>query len=119
MSTSNTGDGSRVTLGEEEISDVSLATFYVFDKEGDGTSPSLSAMAAMAATAAEAAITGADATAAEAAITGAEAAAAAVASASGLAAAAAAEVVAEAIGAGALVGWSGATNVPATCQGLA
>jgi hypothetical protein len=76
-------------------------------------------MAAMAATAAEAAITGADATAAEAAITGAEAAAAAVASASGLAAAAVAEVVAEAIGAGALVGWSGATNVPATCQGLA
>jgi hypothetical protein len=127
MSTSNTGEGSRVTLGEEEISDVSLATFYVFDKEGDGTSPSLSAMAAMAATAAEAeaaaaaeaAITGADATAAEAAITGAEAAAAAVASASGLAAAAVAEVVAEAIGAGALVGWSGATNVPATCQGLA
>jgi hypothetical protein len=92
MSTSNTGEGSRVTLGEEEISDVSLATFYVFDKEGDGTSPSLSAMAAMAATAAEA-----------------EAAAAA----------AVAEVVAEAIGAGALVGWSGATNVPATCQGLA
>jgi hypothetical protein len=102
MSTSNTGEGSRVTLGEEEISDVSLATFYVFDKEGDGTSPSLSAMAATAAEAAAA-----------------EAAAAAVASASGLAAAAVAEVVAEAIGAGALVGWSGATNVPATCQGLA
>jgi hypothetical protein len=37
--TSNTGDGNQVTLGEEEISDVSLATFYVFDKEGDGTSP--------------------------------------------------------------------------------
>jgi hypothetical protein len=33
------GDGDRVTLHEEEISDVSLATFYVFDKEGDGTSP--------------------------------------------------------------------------------
>jgi hypothetical protein len=109
MSTSNTGDGSRVTLGEEEISDVSLATFYVFDKKATEHPRwySLSAMAAMAATAAEAAITGA------------EAAAAAVASASGLAAAAAAEVVAEAIGAGALVGWSGATNVPATCQGLA
>ena len=34
----NTEDGNQVTLGEEEISDVSLATFYVFDKEGDGTS---------------------------------------------------------------------------------
>jgi hypothetical protein len=32
------GDSNQVTLGEEEISDVSLATFYVFDKEGDGTS---------------------------------------------------------------------------------
>jgi hypothetical protein len=31
-------EGTGVTLGEEEISDVSLATFYVFDKEGDGTS---------------------------------------------------------------------------------
>jgi len=27
-----------ITLGEEEISDVSLATFYVFDKENLGTS---------------------------------------------------------------------------------
>src|SRR5262249_10732776 len=27
-----------LTLGEEEIADVSLATFYVFDKETDGTS---------------------------------------------------------------------------------
>src|SRR6185436_4925993 len=27
-----------ITLGEEEISDVSLATFYVFDKENVGTS---------------------------------------------------------------------------------
>jgi hypothetical protein len=27
--------GPRVTLGEEEISDVSLATFYVFDKENE------------------------------------------------------------------------------------
>jgi hypothetical protein len=26
-----------ITLGEEEISDVSLATFYVFDKENAGT----------------------------------------------------------------------------------
>src|SRR6187200_2775333 len=31
-------DGNQVTLHEEEIADVSLATFYVFDKEGDGTS---------------------------------------------------------------------------------
>jgi hypothetical protein len=31
------GDGN-VFLSEEEISDVSLATFYVFDKEGDATS---------------------------------------------------------------------------------
>jgi hypothetical protein len=86
----------------------------------------LSAAAAMAATAAEAvagavaaeaAITAAGATAAEAAITAAEAAEAAVAPASGLAAAAAAAAVAEAIGAGALVGWSGATNVPAICVG--
>ena len=29
----NTGASHEVTLGEEEISDVSLATFYVFDKE--------------------------------------------------------------------------------------
>ena len=35
------GDGKQVFLGEEEISDVSLATFYVFDKEGDGTSSML------------------------------------------------------------------------------
>jgi len=39
LPTSGNGDGNQVTLGEEEISDVSLATFYVFDKEGDGTSP--------------------------------------------------------------------------------
>ena len=32
----NTGDGNSVTLGEEEISDITLATFYVFDKEGAG-----------------------------------------------------------------------------------
>ena len=30
--------GQNITLGEEEIADVSLATFYVFDKENDGTS---------------------------------------------------------------------------------
>ena len=67
------------------------------------------------AVAAEAAVTAAGAMAAEAAITAAEAAAAAVAPASFLAAAAAAEAVAEALGAGALVGWYGATNVPAIC----
>src|SRR5512140_2383459 len=37
----NTEDGNQVTLGEEEISDVSLATFYVFDKEAAGTNPSV------------------------------------------------------------------------------
>ena len=31
--TPNLAPGHEVTLGEEEISDVSLATFYVFDKE--------------------------------------------------------------------------------------
>src|SRR6187399_2523542 len=34
LPTSGNGDGNQVFLGEEEISDVSLATFYVFDKEG-------------------------------------------------------------------------------------
>src|SRR6188508_1303924 len=39
LPTSGNGDGNQVFLGEEEISDVSLATFYVFDKEGgNGTS---------------------------------------------------------------------------------
>jgi hypothetical protein len=33
----NTGDGHEITFGEEEISDVSLATFYVFDKENIAT----------------------------------------------------------------------------------
>ena len=36
MATPNTGDH-EITLGEEEISDVTLATFYVFDKESAGT----------------------------------------------------------------------------------
>ena len=117
LPTSGNGDGNQVFLGEEEISDVSLATFYVFDRETDGhhLAYNLSAMAAAdvtaaavtavaeveAATVVEDAITAAGATAVEAAITGAEA---AVASALGLdlAVAAAAEVVAEAevIGAG-------------------
>ena len=35
--TPNSGKSHEVTLGEEEISDVSLATFYVFDKEPAGT----------------------------------------------------------------------------------
>ena len=38
MPTQNTGVSHEITLGEEEISDVSLATFYVFDKENAGTS---------------------------------------------------------------------------------
>src|SRR5215467_1831210 len=33
-------EGTGVTLDEEEISDVSLATFYVFDKETEGTARS-------------------------------------------------------------------------------
>jgi hypothetical protein len=33
----NTTQGHEIILGEEEISDVSLATFYVFDKENSGT----------------------------------------------------------------------------------
>jgi hypothetical protein len=35
--TPNAAPGHEFTLGEEEISDVSLATFYVFDKENTGT----------------------------------------------------------------------------------
>ena len=38
LSTSGNGDGNQVFLGEEEIADVSLATFYVFDKEDLGAS---------------------------------------------------------------------------------
>src|SRR6476646_8525864 len=39
LPTSGNGDGNQVFLGEEEISAVSLATFYVFDREGgDGIS---------------------------------------------------------------------------------
>src|SRR4029079_3162445 len=34
LPTSGNGDGNQVFLGEAEISDVTLATFYVFDKEG-------------------------------------------------------------------------------------
>jgi hypothetical protein len=38
MPSQKTGVSHEVTLGEEEISDVSLATFYVFDKENAGIS---------------------------------------------------------------------------------
>jgi hypothetical protein len=37
MLTRNTGVSHEITLREEEVSDVSLATFYVFDKENPGT----------------------------------------------------------------------------------
>ena len=40
MPTSNTEVGHEITLGEEEISDVTLATFYVFDRENPATSRS-------------------------------------------------------------------------------
>src|SRR6478736_1317448 len=36
--TQNTAASHEMTFGEEEIADVSLATFYVFDKENVGTS---------------------------------------------------------------------------------
>jgi hypothetical protein len=36
----NTAPFQAITLGEEEISDVSLATFHLFDKENFGTPPS-------------------------------------------------------------------------------
>src|SRR6185312_15424898 len=36
--TQNTAASHEITFGEEEITDVSLATFYVFDKENVGTS---------------------------------------------------------------------------------
>jgi hypothetical protein len=51
----------QVFLGEEEISDVSLATFYVFDKENAGSltpgsgSPEVAAAAAVVAVVVEAA----------------------------------------------------------------
>ncbi len=38
--TNKTAPNHEITLGEEEISDVSLATFYVFDKENAGASKS-------------------------------------------------------------------------------
>ena len=45
----NPGEGHEITFGEEEISDVTLATFYVFDKENIGPSePSVQLVAATA-----------------------------------------------------------------------
>jgi hypothetical protein len=38
--TPNIAPGHAITLGEEEIADVSLATFYVFDKENTGATQS-------------------------------------------------------------------------------
>ena len=38
MPTLNTGASQGITLGDEEIADVSLATFYVYDRENAGTS---------------------------------------------------------------------------------
>lgn len=37
MPVQNTATHHELFLGEEEISDVSLSTFYVFDKENDAT----------------------------------------------------------------------------------
>jgi hypothetical protein len=73
MPTQNTAASHEITFGEEEIADVSLATFYVFDKE-NGTSepayklPGEAATAAEAAEAAEAATEAAEAAAAEVAV---------------------------------------------------
>ena len=82
LPTPNTGASHEITLAEEEISDVSLATFYVFDKETpehSGPTCNLLEAAAAEAAAAEAAEVAAAAEAAEAAAV-AEAAEAAVAS---------------------------------------
>jgi hypothetical protein len=37
----DTAENHDLSFGEEEIADVSLATFYVFDKESDGASPTV------------------------------------------------------------------------------
>src|SRR5262245_1826000 len=39
LSAPGSGDGNQVILDEEEIADMSLGTFYVFDKECDGRAP--------------------------------------------------------------------------------
>jgi hypothetical protein len=46
MTTRNPEVSYEITLGEEEIADVSLATFYVFDKENAGTFTSGARLAA-------------------------------------------------------------------------
>ena len=82
LPTPNTGASHEITLAEEEISDVSLATFYVFDKENTGTfRPNVQLVrgggcggAAAEAAAAEAAEVAAAAEAAEAAVASVEAA---------------------------------------------
>ena len=112
--------GHEITLGEEEIADVSLATFYVFDKENPQADLQLvghggGGAAAVTVTAAEAAaVTAGTATAATAtAVAAAAAAGAAAEAASELGSAAAAveavEVVQAAIGAGRTAFGSGAT----------
>jgi len=45
--TQSTAAGHEVTLSEDEVADVSLATFYVFDKEAVGASRSRLKLAAM------------------------------------------------------------------------
>ena len=67
MPTQNTAASHEITFGEEEIADVSLATFYVFDKE-NGTSEPAYKLPGEAATAAEAATEAAEAAAAEVAV---------------------------------------------------
>jgi hypothetical protein len=100
--TPNIGVGHEITLGEEEISDVSLATFYVFDKEND-----VEAAAVAITEAAAAAITEAAAAATEVATAAVEA--AATAGFGGEVAASAVEVVeAAATGAGEAASGSGA-----------
>ncbi|MGB6767224.1 MAG: hypothetical protein WBE50_03895 [Methyloceanibacter sp.] len=70
MPTQNTAASHEITFGEEEIADVSLATFYVFDKENGTSEPAykLPGEAATAAEAAEAATEAAEAAAAEVAV---------------------------------------------------
>ena len=67
MPTQNTAASHEIAFGEEEIADVSLATFYVFDKE-NGTSEPAYKLPGEAAAAAEAATEAAEAAAAEVAV---------------------------------------------------
>ena len=112
--TPNTWDKQDLAIGEEEIADVSLATFYVFDKESDGSLPGLQLIrhGCGGGVAAEVAVTPAAAvevavTLAEVAVTAVEAVAGALAS-GGAAAGAAAAVAPQDIGAGAMAVGSGA-----------